>query len=155
MTLLAQNCGTVDLCRVWEILFKAAAPVLFLALVGLLGYLGRWALYRKQQDRLHALALCRREGVKLRNIGKKRNLTGPAFKTWETIVKKWKKELFETATKFSKVEAERLDTLDWMEARKFPGIRNKEQLQLLRDVNETLKRLQQLLEERVRPSFTP
>lgn len=145
----------MDCTRFWEIVLNAAFTVGFAALVGLAALAGRWALYSKQQQQLHALALRRRKGVKLRNKGMNKNLTGSEFDDWKEEIEKWKKCLFKTATKFSKVEAERLDTLDWMPHKKFPKVENKEQIILLCDTTETLKRLQQLLEERVRPYFSP
>ncbi len=68
---------------------------------------------------------------------------------------KWKKRLIDTARRFSPIEAERLDTLDWMTPLEFEGINNPEQLHILRDTSETLKRLERLLEEKYRPKFQP
>lgn len=147
--------GGIDWPKFWELLWAGAAPVIVGAAIALIALIGRWRLYSLQQSRLHALALCRRSGVVLRNEGKRIVLTGSDSTEWQGKANKWKKELFKTAQRFSRVEAERLDTLDWMEAKEFEGVEDSEQLRLLRDINETLKRLQDLLEERVRPYFTP
>jgi len=148
------SCSVVDWCRFREVLIEAATPIGIAALIALIGIFVRWGLYKLQTDRLHKLALLRRKGVVLRNDGLHKDL-GPAFDEWASKVSRWKTDLFDAATRYSPVEAERLDTLDWMTPLEFPGVTDARQILLLRDMSETLQRLEKLIEERLRPRFEP
>jgi len=170
MDLLVQDCGAVDWCKAAEIVsyvlfkvsgiaFDAFVTALFTVglgtIIGLLALLVRWLLYKKQEGLLLELAKLRTEGVGLRNDGLGANLRGRTFNAWNAEIGNWKKKLIDTARRFSPIEAERLDTLDWMEAIKFPSVTNKRQEHILQDTSETLKRLERLLEEKYRPKFQP
>lgn len=163
MDLLAQNCGTVDLCRAYEIVFDALATGCFAALftVGLgvaAGYavdrLYRRPRFKQQEDILRALAELRLAGVRLRNKGGGKTLEGADFAAWNDEIEAWKKKLFRKAGEFSPVESERLQTLDDMPAQVF-AVQNDDQVFVLRYVSETLRRLDRMLEQRFRPTTAP
>jgi len=118
--------------------------------IAVVGYLGK-DLFRdwfNKQGRLYDVAVKRTEGVELRNAGVK-PLTGKALKDWKRAAAKWEVEAAVVVSKFSRVEGERLKTLDLVPKLQVKGIKDKEQLRLLRNVSGTLWRMDDLLERRV------
>lgn len=145
----------IDWAKVSEIALDAGLTVIFGAIVGFAVNLWRLGRYNQQERILLELARLRRSGVAIRNRGERATLTGPTFDAWKSEIDEWKTALIAKANEFSPVEGERLDTLDRMVALPYPNIQNPDQVRLLRDTSETLKRLDRLLERRFRPTPSP
>ena len=70
MELVAQGCGAVDWCKVWEIVFSAAVTVVLGGLLaGGIHVFYRRPKYEKQERILFELADLRTKGVAIRNEG--------------------------------------------------------------------------------------
>ena len=163
MDFLPGSCGMIDWCKVWEIVFAAAFAIALSTAVGLLlNYIFRVRQYRKQEGILLELAKLRSEGVAIRNRGLEEELQGDALNSWIEEMQKWEGRLYDKAGEFSPVEEERLRTLDLvpvLNPNDFLGLRGKTispaQRKILSETNETLKRLDRMLEHKFRPTHAP
>lgn len=158
---VGQNCSIVNWCRISEIFFNAAITVGVGVLAAfLVDRLYRRRRFQKQEDVLLELAKLRTRGVELRNMRPPSYLSRHAAEVWLRIwvegMENWKQALYDTAEKFSSVEAERLKTLDTMTPISFQGfsVSSFQQFTLLY-VSETLRRLDKMLEQRFRPTQSP
>jgi len=165
MELFGQTCP-FDQCQFWTIIFDGLVSALFVVGIGAIGTAAanKWYRRRKYDEQeavLHRLADLRSEGVEIRNDGWE-VLTGTAFIDWNTRIGEWEDDLEEAAKKLSLVEAERLKTLDFyplLDPNEVLDLRDKDigddQLRVLSETSETLKRLDHMLELRFRPKMAP
>lgn len=149
----------VNWCRISDILLDSAMTAIATIGLGVLaGYLVdkyyRRRRFQEQEDVLLRLAELREEGVALRNKAVHTTFEDDEFDNWNKDIEKWKKKLFKKTSEFSKVEGRRIQTLDFMPA-DVSAVFNENQLHVLRYVNETLRRLEKLLEQRFRPTQSP
>ncbi|MCH8093051.1 MAG: hypothetical protein IH953_00515 [Chloroflexi bacterium] len=156
-----------DTCLFWTISFEALLAALLTLIVGGLGAyfanrIYRIPKYEAQQRILLKLAELRTEGVGIRNDGMKDPLEGQLFDDWATRIIYWEQRLYEKAEEFSPVEKERLKTLDLvpiLNPNEVLGLQGKTispaQLKILSETNETLKRLDRMLENKFRPTQSP
>ena len=154
------NCSIINWCKISEIVFGAAATVgLGGLLAGGIQVFYRIPKYNKQEDILHKLAIMRTDGVRLRNQRPEEVFSNEEiegwFEIWTAELEMWEHFLYKKAAEFSKVEAERLKTLDTVPSLSLPGVVTPDQRRTLLITSETLKRLDKLLEQRFRPKQSP
>ena len=163
------SCGTeIAWCVVYELLLAAVLGALALgALTGLVHIFYRVPKFNKQERILLELAKLRENGVKLRNERPPLALfMGPVpvvvdtvvdwLIQWEAEIDYWYWKVYNAAEKLSLVERKRLQTVDWIEGRAFSGlIMTDQQLDALSELSTTLKRLDDLLQQRFRPKNSP
>jgi hypothetical protein len=117
------------------------------AIIGLLAALTKLParLYEWHKNRqLEAIAKCRTEGAAIRNAGLQALAPEP-LQEWKAKAQKWEKNAAKKVGKFSRAEGGKLATLDRVPIVGVPGVNDREQLRLIRNVTETLKQLGDLL----------
>jgi len=163
------NCTIIDWCDVTAILFSTFMAAFFTVLFGGIIALGinwyRRRQFRIQEEVLFDLAELRTEGVDYRNVGIDKPFDEGEFELWGKIIDDWYDALLTTAKWFSPVEAERLRTLDRVPNLMEDGFEkvklaeiarsNPAQLKRINETSEVLRRLDQMLEQRFRPTQSP
>ena len=158
-----------DTCLFRTISFEAVARALATVVLGGLVALGvnwyRRRQYRLQEEFLLDLAELRTEGVGYRNDGMVQPIDEGELERWTLIISDWHDALLTTAKPFSPVEAERLRTLDRVPdllTEGFEVVRmaevkrsNPTQFSRVNYYSEVLRRLDQMLEQRFRPTQAP
>ena|SRR3990170_6869716 len=135
---------TVDVDEVATSTVLAIASALSLGLLYWAGLPSFQARAAVRKDVLQELAVMRTHGVEIRNEGLRR-LSAAARQGWLAKAAKWETDVANKAGELSKTEGERLRTLDLVPLVKVAGVTDPEQLGLLRNLTETLKRLDVLL----------
>ena len=125
------------------------SAVISALIIGFLSWLGLpeigWRSRSKDRRFLHGIAVKRTEGVEIRNQGLK-PLAGAALSDWRRKAAEWETGAAAEVARFSKAEGERLRTLGDVPVLSVAGVSDPEQLRLLRNLTETLKRMDALLE---------
>ena len=169
MGILPGSCGTeITWCVVYELLLAAVLGALAVgALTGLIHFLYRVPRFNEQERTLLELAKLREDGVRLRNerlplalfIGPVRVVVNTIVDwliRWEAEVDYWYWKVYNKAKGLSLVERKRLETIDYVEPREFSEpVMTRQQLQALAELSTTLKRLDNLLQQRFRPKNSP
>ena len=169
MGILPGSCGTeIAWCVVYELLLAAVLGAFAVgALTGLIHIFYRVPTFNKQERILLDLAKLREKGVKLRNERPPPELfIGPVpgvvdiivdwLIQWEAEVGYWYWKVYNKAEELSLVERKRLETIDYVEPRDFrEPVMTRQQLQALAELSTTLKRLDNLLQQRFRPKNSP
>jgi hypothetical protein len=93
----------------------------------------------------------RRNAVGFRNKGEEKELVGTDLDSWVEEVRQYQEKIIDKAKEFSPVEGTRLETLDRVQSLSYPHISNPKQVQMLRNLSERIKRLDQLLDKHQPP----
>ena len=114
-------------------------------IIGVLAFFGApsYLQHLRKEGQLLAVETKRGEGVSLRNEALA-PLSGPKLQDWLGKAQKWEADAADIVGKFSKVEGERVRTLDWVKLSGLEGTADPEQARLVRNMNATLWRMYEL-----------